>query len=266
MKRSSDKGFQVYIDRKKRMKAHNRTAIRTAGRTLNRTMNAKRTTKRTKRTYSAKELSEELGVSDVTIRTRWFEWVSNVCDESNLKAKNRQYTAIAADLLRRYKADCIDIGIEGKPRYSDKTVWIVEMTMEYAERIAEEAPAPTPTPYVDAEFVDDNEGGSIEPYAAGSALHDSRADRVDAMALRFTRIARRGQSALEALAEQRETAQRESERERRLETLMDVVEEVERDAKEREAIRLRLETAKADGNFDEVAQTLFENISGKKLP
>lgn len=109
---------------------------------------------------TAKRIAEELGVSDATLRTRWFRWILNVVSDEGLLKQERRFTPLALDLFRRYKIDCIDTGIDGKPRYPDKTVWVTEMRSEYAERIAEETPQPSEV--VDGEVWEPEAPGRLE--------------------------------------------------------------------------------------------------------
>ncbi|MBE9064916.1 hypothetical protein [cf. Phormidesmis sp. LEGE 11477] len=55
----------------------------------------------TERTYTAAEVAAEHGVSDATVRNRWFDWLLKVAPERLLK-EGKSYTQLASDLFASF--------------------------------------------------------------------------------------------------------------------------------------------------------------------
>ncbi|MEM7770798.1 MAG: hypothetical protein AAF327_09830 [Cyanobacteria bacterium P01_A01_bin.37] len=72
--------------------------------------------------YSSTELAEELGVSESTIRTRWFDWLTKVVPQTLLK-ESQGYTDLARTLFQEFSA------VEKR----DRQQWVMEAKARYAE-------------------------------------------------------------------------------------------------------------------------------------
>lgn len=78
-------------------------------------------------TYSTQDIADrypDIGVKEVTIRTRWFEWLRRVAPESLLKDDHR-YTALAAELFD-------DFAQRVKRERMDSKAWVEDAKRRYA--------------------------------------------------------------------------------------------------------------------------------------
>lgn len=85
--------------------------------------------------YTATAIAQELGVSDATIRTRWFPYLEEAVDISRLK-KGTSYTPLAMELFRSFASKGSITAAE----------WVTRTKTEYAPQ---QAPAVPDAPSVD---------------------------------------------------------------------------------------------------------------------
>lgn len=89
---------------------------------------------RRKASYSIQEIAErypDIGMKEVTIRTRWFEWLRRVAPEPLLKDDHR-YTALAAELFD-------DFAQRVKRERMDSKAWVEDAKRRYAPEMDSEA-------------------------------------------------------------------------------------------------------------------------------
>ena len=71
--------------------------------------------------YTAVQLGEQLGVSDATIRNRWYQWIVQVAPEPLLK-QGSTYTELARTLFDEFS----------RVQYAGRTQWVAHTKARYA--------------------------------------------------------------------------------------------------------------------------------------
>ncbi|EKU97590.1 hypothetical protein Lepto7375DRAFT_6795 [Leptolyngbya sp. PCC 7375] len=72
-------------------------------------------------TYTAVQLGEQLGVSDATIRNRWYQWIVQVAPEPLLK-QGSTYTELARTLFDEFS----------RVKHCDRNQWVANTKARYA--------------------------------------------------------------------------------------------------------------------------------------
>ncbi|NEQ51434.1 MAG: hypothetical protein F6K11_15050 [Leptolyngbya sp. SIO3F4] len=72
-------------------------------------------------TYTAVQLGEQLGVSDATIRNRWYQWIEQVAPEPLLK-QGSTYTELARTLFYEFS----------RVKHCDRNQWVTNTKARYA--------------------------------------------------------------------------------------------------------------------------------------
>lgn len=103
--------------------------------------------------YTARAIADKYFVKDVTIRTRWFDWLLKVAPEHALKDE-KGYTQLAADLFEDY---AVAVNRDQMKRED----WVQRAQDRFAERLAQ-----VEEKVLEAELMDD----FVPPKEVGGAL------------------------------------------------------------------------------------------------
>ena len=104
-------------------------------------------------TYTAVQLGEQFGVSEATIRNRWFEWISKVAPEPLLK-QGSGYTNLAWTLLEEF----------AQVEKRDREAWVTDAKVRYSKE------------WGNAGVIE----GELMPQSVGGALATLQASNADA--------------------------------------------------------------------------------------
>lgn len=97
----------------------------------------------TERTYTAAEIATEHGVSDATVRNRWFKWLEKVAPAQLLK-EGKSYTELAHTLFGEFAA------CDQKERHA----WVADAKQRYGSEWSSVG-------VIDCEVMPDNVGGTL---------------------------------------------------------------------------------------------------------
>jgi len=97
----------------------------------------------TERTYTAAEIATEHGVSDATVRNRWFKWLEKVAPAQLLK-DGKSYTELAHTLFAEFAV------VDQKERHA----WVADAKQRYGSEWSNVG-------VIDCEVMPDNVGGTL---------------------------------------------------------------------------------------------------------